>query len=90
MHYAAEQGSLTVILAMISRGAVVDPTDFFLRTPLMVAIETHRSAVARTLIEMGAEVDLIDTFGKSPLMYACKAGNLETVELLLKCKANIH
>ena len=89
MHYAAENGSLNVILCMVSRGAGIDPSDLFERTPLMIAIENNKSAVARSLIELGADIDLQDSFGKSPLMYACKGGSLEIVELLLKCKANV-
>ena len=84
IHFASENGSLNVILCMVSRGAGIDPIDFYERTPLMIAIENNKSAVARTLIEFGADIDLIDGFGKSPLMYACKAGSKELVELLLK------
>jgi len=72
MHYAAENGSLNVILAMVSRGAGIDPTDEFLRTPLMIAIENNKSAVARSLIELGADIENTDIYGKAPLMYACK------------------
>ena len=57
MHYAAENGSLNVILAMVSRGAGIDPTDEFIRTPLMIAIENNKSAVARSLIELGADLE---------------------------------
>jgi len=53
MHYAAENGSLNVILTLISRGAGTDSLDQFQRTPLMIAIENNKSAVARSLIELG-------------------------------------
>lgn len=89
MHYAAENGSLNVILAMVSRGAGIDPTDQMLRTPLMVAIENSKSAVARSLIELGADIESTDTYGKTALMYACKVACKEIVELLIKCKADI-
>ena len=89
MHYAAENGSLNVILAMVSRGAGIDPTDEFLRTPLMIAIENNKSAVARSLIELGADIENTDIYGKTPLMYACKIASKEIVELLIKCKADI-
>ena len=72
MHFAAENGSLNVILAMVSRGAGIDPTDEFLRTPLMIAIENNKSAVARSLIELGAGIESKDIYGKTALMYACK------------------
>lgn len=89
MHYAAENGSLNVILAMVSRGAGIDPTDEFLRTPLMIAIENNKSAVARSLIELGADIESTDIYGKTALMYACKIASKEIVELLIKCKADI-
>lgn len=79
MHYAAENGSLNVILALVSRGAGVDPFDRFERTPLMIAIENNKSAVARSLIELGADIETTDIYGKTPLMYACKAASKEIV-----------
>ena len=57
MHYAAENGSLNVILCVVSRGAGIDPADSYERTPLMIAIENNNSAVARSLIELGADID---------------------------------
>ena len=60
MHHAAENGSHNVILALVSRGAGIDPTDIYLRTPLMIAIEYNKSAVARSLIELGAEIENTD------------------------------
>ena len=79
MHYAAQNGSLNVILAIISRGAGIDPTDEFLRTPLMIAIENNKSAVARSLIELGADIENTDVYGKTPLMYACRVASKEIV-----------
>ena len=75
MHYAAENGSLNVILTLVSRGAGIDPTDNFERTPLMIAIENNKSAVARSLIELGADIENTDIYGKTPLMYACKVAS---------------
>lgn len=72
MHFAAKNGSLNVILALVSRGAGIDPTDQIQRTPLMVAIENNKTAVARSLIELGADVEITDLFGKTALMHACK------------------
>ena len=88
MHFAAQFGSLNVILALVSRGAGIDPTDSLERTPLMIAIENLKSAVARSLIELGADIEIQDIHGRTPLMYACKVGSKEIVELLLKCKAD--
>jgi ankyrin repeat protein len=62
MHYAAKHGSLNVLLALISRGAGVDPPDSGLKTPLFVALEHRKTAVARSLIELGADIEARDTF----------------------------
>lgn len=77
MHYAAENGSLNVILTLISKGASTDPIDQFQRTPLMIAIENNKSACARSLIELGADIEIKDIYGKTSLMYACKIGSTE-------------
>ena len=61
MHYAAKNGSLTVVLALISRGAGVDPPDVNLKTPLFVALENGKTAIARSLIELGADIEARDT-----------------------------
>lgn len=57
MHYAAKSGSLNIVLALVSRGAGVDPPDNHCKTPLMVAIENNKAAVARSLIELGADIE---------------------------------
>lgn len=41
MHYSAKNGSINVLLGLISRGAGVDPPDNNFKTPLMVAIENN-------------------------------------------------
>ena len=57
IHIAAENGSLNVLLALISRGAGVDPLDREQRTPLTLAIENNRFACARSLIELGSDIE---------------------------------
>ena len=57
MHCAAEMGALNVLLALISRGAGVDPCDKSNRTPLSFAIEKNKLACVRSLIELGADIE---------------------------------
>lgn len=83
MHFAAEHGALNVLLALISRGAGIDPLDAKDRTPLALAIENNNFACVRGMIELGADIEQTDTFGRTPLMYACALGSLETARLLL-------
>ena len=75
MHIAAENGSLNVLLALISRGAGVDPTDDLEMSPLHHAIEKNNFACVRSLIELGADVELGDAYKRTPIMLACKLGS---------------
>ena len=79
MHVAAENGSLNVVLDLISRGASVDPLDKSNRTPLSLAIEKNKFACVRSLVELGADIEQRDSFGRTPLMFACKLGSIEMV-----------
>ena len=90
IHIAAEKGSLNVLLALISRGAGVDPLDREWRTPLTLAIENNRFACARSLIELGSDIEKLDSYGRTPLMYACKLGNTQTVQMLLSYSADVN
>ena len=89
MHYAAKSGALTIVLALVSRGAGVDPPDNNCKSPLIVAIENNKPAVARSLIELGADIENKDNAGRTPIMIACKVGSKELVELLISFKADI-
>lgn len=62
LHYAAKHGANKVVLALISRGAGVDPTDNNLKTPLHIALENGKTIVARSLIELGADIEARDSF----------------------------
>jgi ankyrin repeat protein len=75
MHYASKNGAINVVLALISRGAGVDPPDNNLKTPLMISAEYNKPAIARSLIELGADIENKDNLGRSALMLACKIGS---------------
>ena len=57
MHFAAGNGSHNSVLALISRGAGLDPPDVNLKTPLMISIENGKTKVAKSLIELGADIE---------------------------------
>lgn len=83
IHFASMHGAMNSLIALISRGAEVDPTDDKDRTPLSLAIEHNKYTCVRSLIELGADIELTDKFGRTPLMFACQLGSKEMVELLL-------
>lgn len=62
MHCSAQAGALRVLLALISRGAGIDPPDNNARTPLMIAIDNNRTAIVRSLVELGADIEYKDNF----------------------------
>lgn len=61
MHHAAKNGAQNVVLALISRGAGVDPPDANLKTPLFVALESGKTALSRSLIELGSDIEARDS-----------------------------
>jgi ankyrin repeat protein len=57
IHLAAECGALSLLLALIGRGAGVDTLDGQGRTPLVLAIENNKFACVRSLVELGSELE---------------------------------
>ena len=57
MHFASKNGALNTVLALVSRGAGLDPPDNNLKTPLMIAIESGKAKVAKSLVELGADLE---------------------------------
>jgi hypothetical protein len=67
--------SSNVIELLIQRGAKVDfETKKSKRTPLMLAIESRRHDLVKSLILKGAEVDITDITGNTPLTMATRVG----------------
>ena len=58
-------------------------------TPLILAARSAPPGIVLQLLEAGAEPDTEDEDGQTPLEYATRASNLESMEHLLKYKANI-
>eukprot|EP00826_Nyctotherus_ovalis_P054903 TRINITY_DN723_c0_g3_i1.p1 TRINITY_DN723_c0_g3~~TRINITY_DN723_c0_g3_i1.p1 ORF type:complete len:152 (-),score=34.49 TRINITY_DN723_c0_g3_i1:318-773(-) len=57
LHLCALRNSLECLLALISRGVEVDPTDNKGCTPLLVALEKGNTKVVKTLVELGADIE---------------------------------
>lgn len=59
-------------------------------TPLIMACGTNQEAAVRILLETGkCKLELADARGRTALLVACGIGNIETVKLLLKNKADV-
>jgi ankyrin repeat protein len=70
LHYAACEGNLVKVRALLAFGAQVDAPDDNGWTPLHFAAQAHAVAVAETLLTAGASVDSRDSRGNTPLINA--------------------
>ena len=68
--FAAREGCLDCVAAMIEKGAAIDLPDPEGVTPLIWAVWNTRFDVAKYLIEHGANVNRWDWWGRTPLYLA--------------------
>jgi uncharacterized protein len=68
--FAAREGCLPCVEAMLAKGAAIDLPDPEGVTPLLWSIWNTRFDVARSLIEHGANVNRWDWWGRTPLYLA--------------------
>jgi ankyrin repeat protein len=70
MQFAAREGCLDCVKALVEKGAKIDLPDPEGVTPLITAIFNAHFDVAKYLVEKGANVDRWDWWGRSPLYLA--------------------
>ena len=70
IHYAAREGCIECIRALLDGKADVDRGDGFGTPPLVLALMNLRFDTAKALIEWGADVNLWDFHGQTPLYAA--------------------
>ncbi|MBL0028777.1 MAG: ankyrin repeat domain-containing protein [Rhodanobacteraceae bacterium] len=79
LHYAAYQGRVDIVLALIAAGAPINAAGETGYTPLHYAIERGRSEVVLALMASGADPSLCDATGRSARVYAEDLGNLAVI-----------
>lgn len=84
LSFAAAEGSVFGIEALIEHGADVDAQDIYGRTPLSWAAAGGHVAAAKILLSNKAQPESQDNGGQTPLIYACIAGHTDMVSLLLE------
>jgi hypothetical protein len=86
LHYAAREGDLARVEALIASGLDPSSADDDGWTPLHFAAQAHSLATCEALLRAGAAVDVHDSFGNSPLWRATfeSRGRGEVIALLLR------
>ncbi|XP_057380453.1 ankyrin repeat and SOCS box protein 13-like [Daphnia carinata] len=91
MHYAARNGNVDVMKALISRGYVVNcMTPSELVTPLHEASSKGCVEAVQFLIDEGAWINARNIDGATPLCVACAAGQTEVAKILIESNASVN
>jgi|GEM_PF-269351 len=75
---------------LIKSGADLNAKDSLGRTPLMSALRSNRTKIAKFLIKAGADVNTQDDLKLTPLIYALWYSQKEMVELLIEAGADVN
>lgn len=84
LSFAAAEGSVFGVEALLEHGADVDAQDISGRTPLSWAAAGGHIAAAKILLSNNAQLESQDIKGQTPLIYACISGHTDIVSLLLE------
>jgi ankyrin repeat protein len=90
LQWAAINGHLAAIAALLKAGARVDGANYGGRTPLMCAAANNNTAVIDALLAAGAELHRSDKGGDNALHYASRCGQPDAARLLLEAGAGAH
>jgi glutaminase len=80
--WAASQGDLDEVRALVAAGADPGTADYDGRTPLHLAAAEGQTEVARYLLAAGADPQPVDRWGGTPLSDAEAGGHAEVAELV--------
>jgi glutaminase len=80
--WAASQGDLTEVRALVASGIAPGTADYDGRTPLHLAAAEGQTEVVRYLLAAGADPQLVDRWGGTPMADAQAGGHAEIAALL--------
>ncbi|UCG28774.1 MAG: ankyrin repeat domain-containing protein, partial [Bacteroidales bacterium] len=83
LHYAAENGYLTLVELLVSKGADIKTTNNQLNSPLNMAILNGKDDVSEYLIENGSDLHHQNIMGYTPLHLAARHNRITAVRLLI-------
>lgn len=88
---ASRTGNIAAVKSLMARGVDVNAKEATSgQTALMQAVAEAHSEVARSLIDNGAAVDARTALGFNALAFAVRAGDLESVRLLVRAGASVN
>ncbi|XP_046889460.1 ankyrin repeat domain-containing protein 27 [Hypomesus transpacificus] len=95
LHVAALCGQSGLIDLLVSKGALVNATDYHALTPLHLSCQKGYQGVTLLLLHYKANTDAQDNNGNSPLHLACMYGHEDCVKALVyydlhTCRLNIQ
>uniref|UniRef100_A0A8D2DM07 Ankyrin repeat domain-containing protein 27 n=1 Tax=Sciurus vulgaris TaxID=55149 RepID=A0A8D2DM07_SCIVU len=83
LHVAALCGQASLIDLLVSKGAVVNATDYHGSTPLHLACQKGYQSVTLLLLHYKANAEVQDNNGNTPLHLACTYGHEDCVKALV-------
>ncbi|XP_004693608.1 PREDICTED: ankyrin repeat domain-containing protein 27 [Condylura cristata] len=83
LHVAALYGQASLIDLLVSKGAVVNATDYHGSTPLHLACQKGYQGVTLLLLHYKADTQVPDNNGNTPLHLACTYGHEDCVKALV-------
>ncbi|KAF4884398.1 putative ankyrin repeat protein [Colletotrichum fructicola] len=90
LSWAAQDGRLSIVQALVQGGADTDEADRKGSRPLLRALQNGHEAVARLLMEKGADINTTDKDGWTALMWASQNGHEAVARLLIEKGADIN
>lgn len=90
LHYAAQNGNLSALLAFLCAGADVNAADISGMTALHYAAARGHLLAVQALIARGAAIDPVNVSGATPLSLACANDALAVAAHLVVCGASVE
>ena len=91
---AAEHGRISIVAALLDRGAAIDKVNYWGKTALLAACCTNSRDAVELLLVRGADIEFRSRssyYGhQTPLLAASERGHVDVVRLLLDRGADIN
>jgi ankyrin repeat protein len=90
LHWAAHEGEVEVVRALVRAGADVSARNDYGSTPIQEAAVAANTPILETLLKAGANVESPNPEGQTVLMVVARTGNVEAAKLLLHHGAKVN